>query len=119
MNQLILVVDDDDFIRDVLREMLSQYQLLEAESGGQAVQLFREKRPRLVLMDIMMPEMDGIEATRAIKSIDSKAVILGISAFANVKGEQMLKAGANEILSKPVKMQELRLKVKKYMDAGE
>lgn len=119
MSKLILVVDDDDFIRDVLREMLSQYEVLEAETGGEAVKLFRERRPRLVLMDILMPDMDGIEATREIKRIDQNAIILGISAFAAVKGDQMLKAGAREIISKPVRMQELRVKVKNYLGDGE
>jgi two-component system chemotaxis response regulator CheY len=118
MVPLILVVDDDDFIREVLREMLSKYELVEADNGGRAVQVFKEKHPRLVLMDILMPEMDGIEATRKIMQIDDNAVILGISAFAAVKGEQMLKAGAREILSKPVRMQELRKKIEEYLEDG-
>lgn len=115
MSSLILVVDDDDFIREVLREMLSEYDLVEADTGGQAVKVFREKHPRIVLMDILMPDMDGIEATRRILQIDDTAIVLGISAFAAVKGEQMLKAGAREILSKPVRMAELQKKIEKYL----
>ncbi len=118
MSPLILVVDDDDFIREVFREMLSNYDLVEADNGGQAVQVFRDKHPRLVLMDILMPDMDGIEATRKILQIDDRAIVLGVSAFAAVKGEQMLKAGAKEILSKPVRMQELQKKIEKYLEDG-
>jgi len=95
--------------------MLSQYQLVEADSGSRAVQIFKDRHPRLVLMDILMPEMDGIEATRRIRQIDKDAVVLGLSAFAAVKGDQMLKAGAREVLSKPVRMQDLRRKVEQYL----
>ena len=114
---MVLVVDDDDFIREVLREMLSRYDLVEAETGTKALQVFEAKHPRLVLMDILMPDMDGIEATKRILKIDPKAIILGISAFAAVKGEEMRKAGAKEVISKPVKMDELRAKVDKYLTA--
>lgn len=114
-----MVVDDDDFIREVLREMLSKYDLVEADSGGRAVQMFKEKHPHLILMDILMPDMDGIEATKKILQMDDQAIILGISAFAAVKGDQMLSAGAKEVLSKPVRMQELRKKIEQYLGDGE
>ncbi len=111
----ILVADDDDFIRDMLREMLSSFEVIEADSGAKAVQLFKEKRPHLVLMDILMPDMDGIEATREILLIDRNAVVLGVSAFAAVKGEGMLKAGAKEVISKPIRISDLMAKVRRYL----
>jgi len=115
MSDLILIADDDDFIRDVLREMLSRYEVIEAENGARAVKLFEEHRPRLVLMDILMPEMDGIQATKEIMSMNGGAVVLGISAFAAVKGEEMLRAGAKEMISKPVRMPELLATVRRYL----
>lgn len=111
-----MVADDDDFIREVLREMLSGYEVVEAESGVRAVELYRSKHPRLVLMDILMPDMDGIEATKEIIHFDRNAVILGISAFAAVKGEEMLKAGAKEVLFKPIRMPDLLAKVNHYLN---
>ena len=119
MSALILIADDDDFIRDVLKEMLSRYEVVEAENGARAVQQFQAHRPHLILMDILMPEMDGIQATRKILGMDKDAVVLGFSAFAAVKGEDMLRAGAREIISKPVRMPELLEKVQTYLDGNE
>lgn len=116
MSPTILVADDDDFIREVLKEMLSQYEVVEAENGMRAVEIFKDTHPRLVLMDILMPEMDGIQATKEIVAMDGNAVILGISAFAAVKGQDMLRAGAKEILSKPVRMSDLLEKVQRYLN---
>lgn len=119
MSALILIADDDDFIRDVLREMLSPYEVIEAENGARAVKLYQEHRPRLVLMDILMPEMDGIQATKEIIRLNGGAVVLGISAFAAVKGEEMLRAGAKEMISKPVRMPDLLAKVRQYLQEEE
>ncbi|WP_394296327.1 response regulator [Methanomassiliicoccus luminyensis] len=95
--------------------MLEGYDVVEAENGLRAVQLYAERRPQLVLMDILMPEMDGIEATREILKMDPRAVVIGVSAFASVKGEEMMRAGAKEVLSKPVRMPDLLAKVRSYI----
>jgi len=116
MAPLILIADDDGFIRDVLREMLSSYEVIEAENGAKAVQMFRSHSPNMVIMDILMPEMDGIQATREIKQIDCSAVVLGISASSAVKGEEMVKAGAQGVMSKPVRISALLEKVQSYLE---
>jgi len=115
MRPLVLIADDDAFIREVFREMLSAYDVVEAENGARAVDLYREKRPDLVLMDILMPEKDGIQATADIVKEDPEAKVIGVSAFASVKGEDMRKAGAREVMSKPVRMSEMMATVRSYI----
>ena len=67
---LILVVDDDRLIRMVVCRTLKQagYDLVEATNGVEAIDVFRTIRPDLVLMDVLMPELDGFEACRSIRS---------------------------------------------------
>jgi two-component system chemotaxis response regulator CheY len=102
----VLIVDDAVFMRSMIREILvgtGQFEILaEAANGLEAVERFRELRPDLVTMDIVMPEMDGIEATREILRLDPKATIVICSAL----GQEALviesiAAGARDFIVKP------------------
>ena len=76
-SRVVLIIEDDApfrlFLRDILT--LAGYQVLEADNGRQGLQLFQKTRPCLVLLDILMPEQDGIETVQAIKKIDRSAVV--------------------------------------------
>lgn len=111
----VLIADDDELLRDVLKTMLSDFDVIEADSGKRAVVLYQMHRPDVVLMDIVMPEMDGIEATKEIIRIDPDAVVIAITAYAPTKGGDMLKAGAREVISKPIRRAELIEKIRKYI----
>ena len=78
----ILIVDDAFFIRVVLKEVLSPegYELLEANDGKEGVELYEREKPDLVLLDILMPVMDGIAAFKEMKKINPDAKIIFISA---------------------------------------
>jgi len=101
----VLVVDDEHFFRAVLREMLVKdgfTVVAEASSGDEAVVKFREFAPSLVLMDIYMHDMNGIEATRAILSIDPAAKIVICSGTGYDEDiNAALQAGARAIIYKP------------------
>ena len=105
MNQTVLVCDDAIFMRTMISDILSQagFEVVgEAESGVQAVQKYRELKPDLVTMDIVMPDMGGIEAVREICKSDPEAKILVCSAM----GQQALvveaiQAGAKDFVVKP------------------
>jgi CheY-like chemotaxis protein len=112
----VLIVDDDQIVLEVLKMMLSDYyNVITASNGKEAVEVYKRQKPDIVLMDILMPKMDGIEATRIIKVMDPDARILGITAYASHKGKEMLKAGALDIIEKPVRKMELVEKVEKYL----
>ena len=105
MNQTVLVCDDAIFMRTMISDILSQagFEVVgEAESGVQAVEKYRALKPDLVTMDIVMPDMGGIEAVREICKDDPEAKILMCSAM----GQQALvveaiQAGAKDFVVKP------------------
>lgn len=101
----VMIVDDALFMRMMIRDILSKdgFEVVaEAENGLEAVEKYKETRPDIVTMDIVMPEMDGIEAVRQIMKIDPNARILMCSAM----GQQplvveALEAGAKDFIIKP------------------
>lgn len=101
----IMVVDDAAFMRMMLKDILTKggYEVVgEAENGLRAVEKYKELSPDLVLMDITMPELDGIGAVKQIKSIDPNAKIIMCSAM----GQQAMvlesiQAGAKDFIVKP------------------
>ena len=105
MAKNILICDDAAFMRMMIKDILSKngYTVAgEAENGVKAVEKYNEVKPDLVLMDITMPEMDGIEALRKIKEQDPSAVVVMCSAM----GQQAMviesiQAGAKDFIVKP------------------
>ena len=80
----VLIVDDAAFMRMTIKNMLSNYEyeiVGEAENGLEAVEKYKELSPDIVTMDITMPELDGIQALRMIKKINSTAIIYGAKGF--------------------------------------
>ena len=104
-DKTILLVDDATIMRMMLKKLLSEsgYEIVgEAENGVKAVEKYKELKPRLVVMDITMPEMNGIQATKAIKEFDANALIIMCSAM----GQQSMviesiQAGARDFIVKP------------------
>ena len=103
----VMIVDDDPSVREILRMMLKDFNVLEAADGEEAIQKFMIERPRIVLMDIMMPKIDGVEATRKIKEIEPETLVVGITAFDQSRKEELIKAGAKDVLTKPVTKKKL------------
>lgn len=101
----VLVADDHEMVRAGLSNLLSQDPCLEvvgeARNGWEAVTLARQLRPDVIVMDIKMPEMDGIEATRIIRAEFPGVIVIGLSAFGNDGFRpEMLDAGAADLLDK-------------------
>ena len=115
----ILVCDDAAFMRMMIKDILTKngYNVVaEAENGLKAVEKFNEAKPDLVLMDITMPEMDGIQALKKIKEIDSNAAIIMCSAM----GQQAMvieaiQSGAKDFIVKPFQAERVLEAVKKVV----
>ncbi|MHB8124068.1 MAG: response regulator [Desulfitobacteriaceae bacterium] len=116
---IILVADDASFIRVLIRQILTRRgytDIVEAENGLIAVELYKKNRPELSLLDIIMPEMDGLTALAEIMAYDEKAKVIICSALAQENMvQQALKAGALDFVIKPFRPEELLRVVIKYL----
>jgi class 3 adenylate cyclase/CheY-like chemotaxis protein len=113
---LVLVVDDEEANRMLLRDPLEVhgYEIIEAENGEQALQKVEQRPPDVILLDVMMPRMDGFEVCRRLKKEARTAhiPILIVTALSERMERMMgIAAGASDFLSKPVDLQELTLRV--------
>ncbi len=115
----ILVCDDATFMRMMIKDILTKngYEVVgEAENGAVAVSKYNELKPDLVIMDITMPEMDGIEAVKNIKKNDADAKVIMCSAM----GQQAMvieaiQAGAKDFIVKPFQAERVLEAVKKVI----
>ena len=119
MAKNILICDDAAFMRMMIKDILTKngYNVVgEAENGLKAVEKYNELKPDLVLMDITMPEMDGIQALKKIKELDSGATVIMCSAM----GQQAMviesiQAGAKDFIVKPFQADRVIEAVKKVV----
>lgn len=115
----ILIVDDASFMRMMIKDILTKngFTILgEAENGLKAIEKYKELNPDLVIMDITMPEMDGIQAVKEIKKVNSNAKIIMCSAM----GQQAMvieaiQAGAKDFIVKPFQADRVVEAVKKVL----
>jgi len=116
----ILIVEDDPKNLKLFRDLLQTvgYETVEATDGEQGVALARAIKPNLILMDIMMPKMDGLEATHIIKADDAikNTPVIALTSFAmNGDRERTIEAGCNGYVTKPVDIKELLKTVESFV----
>jgi two-component system chemotaxis response regulator CheY len=119
MGEGILIVDDAAFMRMMIKDVLTKnnYNVVgEAENGKKGIEKYQELNPELVIMDITMPEVNGIEAVKKIKEIDSNANVIMCSAM----GQQAMvieaiQAGAKDFIVKPFQADRIIEAVKKAL----
>ncbi len=103
----ILIVDDSQFMRSILKNLLipKGHEVVgEASNGREAIEKYKKLRPDLVLLDIVMPDMDGLETLKEIKKIDPNARVIMCTALGQQKIViEALKAGARGYIVKPFK----------------
>ena len=116
---LILVAEDEDSNYELVRIVLAKrYRLMRAHNGIEAVTLCEDEHPDLILMDIRMPDMNGLDATRIIKEVNHEIPIVALSAYAFDENIREAKAaGCDEFLAKPFRVEDLLDTVGKYVES--
>ena len=119
--ELILLVEDNEKNRKLVRDLLmvKGYQLLEAETGEEALRIARERAPALILMDIQLPGIDGIETLRRLRAEDATAGIpvVAVTASAMTRDRQkILAAGFDGYQAKPISVRPFLEAVREVLD---
>jgi len=115
----ILVVDDDKGLADDMVEYLTTYgyQAAAAYGGREALTMFEQEDFQLVITDLKMPEMDGMELLDAVSRLDSRAVVMVITGYGTIESAvEAIKKGAYDYIPKPFKMEELEVIVNRALE---
>ena len=118
MKPKLVIVDDEADIRRLIAFLLRPYDLYEAQNGRRALELIRETRPDLVLLDVMMPEMTGLEVLAAMQANPLTASIPVVLLSAKGQTDEIergLRSGAARYLVKPFEAQTLRASVEEVL----
>ena len=115
----ILVVDDQRKVADTVSEIMSRagYSATAVYSGREAVERFEEKKIQLVITDLKMPEVDGMDLLKTIKGIDAKVPVIVVTGYGTVKkAVEAIKNGAYDFVEKPVDRDKLELIVERALE---
>lgn len=115
---LLLIAEDNESNYLLFEYLLkNDYQLLHAHNGIEAIELYRENQPALILMDIKMPKLDGYQATAQIRKESVTIPIIAITAYAFAEDEEkILNSGFDAYIVKPVKTEQLKQVIKAFLN---
>ena len=113
MVKILLVDDNQDFL-DILKQGLSSHQVLLANDGLEGLEKYKKESPDVVIMDIKMPVMDGIKATKEIIKFNPNAIVIGGTAYTELQ-KDMFDAGAKFVLIKPFSIDSIEKIIEKYV----
>ena len=111
MKTSVLIVEDENLLLNSLRKALSKegYQVITATSGEEALDSFKANSTDVVLLDVRLPGMDGIQVLQRIKSLDVGVPVVIMTAFSGIKGAvEAIKLGAYDYIAKPFDIEELK-----------
>jgi CheY-like chemotaxis protein len=120
MVKKILLVEDNEHLRQLTASMLrfSGYQISEARSGSEAIEKAALAKPSLILLDVSLPDMNGIDVARAIKKnrVTTDVPIIACSAYSKEEeGEEVVRAGCVDYLQKPIPSAVIKAKIEKFI----
>lgn len=120
MKRKILIVEDYDDTREFMKFLLESYgyQVIEAADGIQAIETIKHHFPDLILMDIALPVMDGLTATKTIRKFkDGAAVpIIAVTAHGKTFYQKAMEAGCNDLIEKPIDFDQFENVIHQYLD---
>ena len=118
MSKKVLIAEDTADSREMLKFLLEVdgYDVVEAEDGLQAVERAVEEKPDLILMDVAMPVLDGLQAVEAIRQHEDLKMtpVIAVTAFGDFYKDRARKAGCNAVVQKPLEFDKLERMVKKF-----
>lgn len=120
MNKRVLIVEDNEQNRILMRTLLKHLncEILEAKDGKEGIKISKEQKPDLIFMDIQMPELDGLEATKILKNDpetkDIKIIIVTSYAMKRDK-EKAFEVGVDDYISKPINIEDVMKLTQKYL----
>jgi len=115
----VWVVDDDDAVRGVLEAMLKElgYEVEAFDRAEEALNKYRQSPPDVVITDVRMPGMSGLELTRSMLDINSRTIVMILTGFPSIPDAvESIRAGATDFLSKPVRMEEIRMRLDRALE---
>ena len=118
-NNKILVIDDEESIRILLRISLAHkgFEVLTAEDGGKGIEVFKQERPPIVITDIKMPGIDGLEVLKEVKEVDPDTRVIVITGHGDMESAiESLKFEASDFINKPIKDDALMLAIKRAQE---
>lgn len=118
----ILIVDDEKLIRFTLQKALKKegFEVIPAEGGEESLKIYKEELPDLVLLDIKLPDMDGMEILKIIKEIDRDALVIMMTGYGAIEtAVKAIKLGAYDFVEKPFNMEKLKVIIKKALETVE
>jgi CheY-like chemotaxis protein len=119
MAKTVLVVEDYVDTRDLMKFLLEGcgYNVIEAADGQEAVESVKKKFPDLILMDLSLPVIDGLTATRAIRKFDGagKLPIIAVTAYGNSYYRRAIEAGCDDLINKPLDFDKLQPVLEQYL----
>lgn len=121
MSKTVLIVEDNDLNMKLFHDLLDAhgYQTLQTKNGMEALSIAKEQRPDLILMDIQLPEVSGLEVTKWIKEDDNlKSIpVVAVTAFAMKGDEEKIRVGGCEAyIAKPISVQKFLDTVRQFLD---
>ena len=119
MKKKVLIVEDLDDIRSMMKILVEcyGYQAITADDGYEAIEKVKEYHPDLILMDLMMPVLDGVVAVEIIRKLENinEIPIIALTAYNELYQSKALEAGCNEVLSKPLNFSNLKPLLNQYL----
>ncbi len=119
MPKTILIVEDFEGTRDFIKFVLEDegYQVIEAGSGSEAIDKFKETQPDLILMDVSLPIMDGLSAARIIRKLEgvTKTPIIAVTGHGESFYEKAMEAGCDQLICKPINFNTLHPILNQYL----
>ncbi|MBA2737569.1 MAG: response regulator [Pyrinomonadaceae bacterium] len=121
MPKTVLIVEDYPDIRTMMKFLLQRfgYDVIEAADGNEAVESVKHNHPDLILMDLSLPNMDGLTATAIIRKVDGygKIPIIAVTAYGNSYYRRAIEAGCDDLINKPLDFNNLEPILEQYLSS--